>query len=427
MLVACLVVFIGSALPSLPMAAEDTTSSSAPSNDPLILPSEPTPSRGGYFGGDSASSSLEPPPRTQIGDFALQSKASFSTVYDDNIEADDEERDEDIFFSFAPSVRAQSLYARHSLGFGASGRAATALKNGSEDFFDWRVGADGRLDLSRQNKINAAIGFSQDTEDDEAIDAEDNQDDLRLHVIDASLSYDVKGDSIGYSIGSNVSRLDAEGSDFDDRDRTTLGVRASASYALSDRLSVSLGPSYRYSTFDEDVADDGEGRDAQVINAQIGGNYKASRTIDTSASVGYSYATFDDSDREDDDSFVGNIGLVWNAGAGTSLRLQASQSLDLTVVDDADSRTTTTGSATLSHRLKLGSRSAISSFLAYSINEFSDLDRTDHNFSTGLGYAYRLTENVFFNADYRFSRRNSDDNDADFYRNLISLGLSVTY
>ncbi len=423
----CLTSLIGVTLLVLPGKAQEASSSYEPPIDPLNVPQQPASSRSGYFGSGDVTAALEPPARTKIGDFALQSRATFSTVYDDNIEADDDQRDEDVFFSFSPAIRAQSLYARHSLGFGASATAADALKNDPEDFFDWRVGADGRLDLSNQSKVNAAVGYSHDTEDDEAIDAENNRDDLSFHLFDASVSYDVRGDTIGYIIGSNISRLDAEGSDFDDRDRTTLGVRASASYALSDRLSVSAGPSYRYSTFDEDVADDGDGRDAEIISAQIGAGYKASRTINTRAAIGYSYATFDDPDREDDDSAIGSIGLTWDAGYGTTLQLGASQSLSLTVVDNADSRKTTTGSAVLSHRLKLGSRSAISSSLSYRVSEFSDLDRTDHNIGASLGYGYRLTEHFFFSASYRFSRRNSDDNDADYYRNLISLGLSVAY
>jgi len=427
MLCLCLASLIGATLFASPGEAEEASSSNEPPINPLNVPPEPTPSRGGYFESGATTSALEPPARIQVGDFALQSRATFSTVYDDNIEADDDERDEDVFFAFSPTIRAQSLYARHSLGFGASATAADALKNDPEDFFDWRVGADGRLDISRQSKVNAAVGYSFDTEDDEATDAEDDQDNLSFHLFDASVSYDVQGDTIGYSIGSSVSRLDAEGNDFDDRDRTTLGVRAAASYALSDRLSVSLGPSYRYSAFDENVADDGDGRDVEIISAQIGAGYKASRTISTSASVGYSYATFDDPDREDDDSGIGNIGLTWNPGYGTTLQLRAAQSLDLTIVDDADSRTTTTGSALLSHRLKLGSRSVISSSLSYRVSEFSDLDRTDQNIGASLGYGYRLTEHFFFSAGYRFSRRNSDDDDADFYRNLISLGLSVSY
>ena len=423
----CLLSLIGGFFPILSVAAEEKSTSPGGPPNPLDASPEPIVSQGGYFQSNDASLPLQPRARMQIGDFALLSRAELAAVYDDNIEADDDERDEDIFFAFSPSIRAQSLYARHSLGFEAGGTAAEAVKSDNEDFFDWRIGADGRVDLSERRKINAAIGYRHDTEDDEAIDAEENREDLSFHLIDGGLSYNVQGDAVGYSVGTSFSRLDAEGSDFDDRDRTTLGARASASYAFSDRLSLFAGPSYSYSTFDEDVADDGDGRDAEVISAQIGAGYKASRTINTSASIGYSYAAFEDPDRKDTDSAIGSIGLTWRPGHGATLQLRAARTLGLTVVDDADSRKTTTGAAILSHRLKLGSRSAISSSVSYQVSEISDLDRTDHHVGASLGYGYRLTEHLFFNAGYRFSRRDSDEDDADYYRNQISLGLTVVY
>ena len=410
-----------------PVGAQETASSAEQLPNPLDPVQEPIPSRGGYLESGDATKALQPPVRNKVGDFALRTRATFATIYDDNIEADDSERDEDVFFLFSPAIQAQSLYARHSLGLEASGTATEAIKNDNEDSFDWRVGADGRVDLSKQRKVKAAVGYRHDTEDDEAIDAEGNREDLSFHLLDASLSYDVRGEVVGYSLGTSVSRLDAEGSDVDDRDRTILRTNASASYAFSDRLTVFLGPSYSYSIYDEEVADDGEGRDAEIVSAQVGAGYKASRTINTSASIGYSYAAFEDPDREDDDSVIGSIGLTWDAGYGTTLQLRGSQTLGLTVVDDADSRRTTTGSAILSHRLKLGSRSAISSSLAYQVSDFSDLDRTDQNISANLGYGYRLSEYLFLNTGYRFSRRFSDDDGADYYRHQISLAVSVIY
>lgn len=60
--------------------------------------------------------------------------------------------------------------------------------------------------------------------------------------------------------------------------------------------------------------------------------------------------------------------------------------LDLAAIDDEDIRITTTGSAILSNRLKLGNRTVLSSFLSYRVSEVSDLDRTDHDLAVGLGY-----------------------------------------
>ena len=424
LLAACLASIIPFILQAQSAVAEEEDSDAV---NPLNPTPVQTPTRSGNFGNEDASQALEPPARLRVGDFALKSRVSFSTVYDDNIEADDDERDEDIFFSLSPSVRAQSLYARHSIGFDAGATAATALKNEPEDIFDWRVGADGRLDLSKQDKVDAAVSYRNETEDDESIDADDDQDDILIHLFDASIGYRHAGQTVGYSLGTNVARRDGDSRVFDDRDRTTLGLRASTSYAFSDRVSLFLGPSYSYAIFDEDVAEDGEGRNSQIINLLIGGSYKASRTISTNASIGYAYTTFDDSDRDDDDSAIGNIGLTWDAGAGFRLRLGASQSLGVTIVDGEDTRKTTTGFARLGHRLTLGSRSAISSSITYRISDYSDFDRTDRDLGASLSFGYRLTEHAFFNAGYRFSRRDSDEDDAEYYRNLISLGVSLSY
>ncbi len=395
--------------------------------DPLSQPEAPVSTRSGYLESGGVPASLQTPGRLRVGDFIIKPSAGMSVVYDDNVEADDDRRNEDIFLTFSPAVRARSTYARHGIGFFAKGTAATTVKDSSEDFFDWRIGADGRLDLSRRSRINASVGYTRETEDDEAIDAGDARKDAVINVIGAKIGYDVDQRVIGWRLGTSLSRLDYNGSEFADRDRTTLGLSAAARYKHSERLTLSAGPSYSYATFDDDVADDGDSRDAHSLTMQVGGIYQASQTIATTAAIGYSLSFFDDPDRKDADSIVGNLGLTWNAGAGTTLRLAATRSLGLTIVDNADSRTTTTGSATLSHALKLGARSALTSSLAYSISRISDLDRTDHNVAASLGFAYRLSEHAFFNSGYRFSRRNADGSAADYYRNLISLGVTVAY
>ncbi|MEZ5935061.1 MAG: outer membrane beta-barrel protein [Alphaproteobacteria bacterium] len=384
-------------------------------------------SQSGYFGGGSVPPSLQPDSRLRIGDFALSAQTAFGMLYDDNVDADDDERDEDVFLTLSPSVRAQSIYARHSLGFGAGATAGTALKDTGDDFFDWRIGADGRIDLSRKSKLSAAVGYTRDVEDDEDIDAEDASGDTPIHNIDASLGYDVSGERVGFGVGGSVSRRDVEGDDFADRDRTAYGLNASVRYKWSEDLSISGGPAYRYSTFDEDVADDGDSRDAEEYSFQIGAGYRASRTISTRAAIGYSILTFEDPDRDNDDSATGSAGLTWAPGNGTTLDLEASRSLGISIADNEDARTTTSGSATLAHSLSLGSRSAITSSLGVSVTHVSDLDRTDKGLVAGLTYGYRLAEHAVFTASYRFSQRDSEDEEADYYRNLLSVGVTVSY
>ena len=60
-------------------------------------------------------------------------------------------------------------------------------------------------------------------------------------------------------------------------------------------------------------------------------------------------------------------------------------------------------------------------------SDFVDDDRTDYNFSAQLGYSYSLLQNVALNLSYRFSQRFSDESDDEFYRNLVSVGLSASF
>lgn len=398
-----------------------------PLPDPLSEPERQSLHQSGYLGGGNVPPSLQEPSRFSVGDFALRAKASTGLVYDDNVEADENARDEDIFLTLSPSVRAQSTYARHSLGIGAGATAGTALKNSTDDFFDWRIGADGRIDLERRSTIDASVSYSQDTEDDEDVDSEDDDGDTPIHNIDASLGYDVQGEKIGIGGSGTISRLDVEGDDFDDRDRTAYGLNGRVRYQWSEDLTLSGGPSFRYSAYDDDAADDGDGRDALEFGLQTGAGYRYSRTITTRASLGYALVSFSDSDREDQSRLTGSAGLTFAPGNGLTLDLQARRSLGLSIEDNEDTRTSTNGSATLAHRLKLGSRSALSSSLALGITRFSDLDRTDKNLLAGVTFAYRLAESAFLSTSYRFSLRDSDEADADYYRNLISIGLTVSY
>jgi len=405
--------------------AEDEEADPPP--DALVEPESSTFSESGILGGGSVPPSLLTPDRLQIGNFSLSGQAAFATVYDDNVEANDDERDEDVFLTFSPSVSAQSLYARHSLGFNAGATAGTALNDSTDDFLDWRISADTRLDLSRRKRIDAAVGYSLEVEDDEDVDAEDGDDDVPVQNLDAAIGYSADGDRLGYSIGTRIERVDFTEDDFDDRDNTAVNIDATLRLRWSERLSFSAGPSYRHISFDEDVADDGEDRDANQYGFRIGAGYRLGRAIRAQASLGYSQLNFDDSDREDRDSATASAGLAWSPGYGATLNLGVSRSLGISIIDGEDSTVRTTGSATLSHRLPIGSRSELTSSLGLSVSRLSDFDRTDLNLLAGVTYGYRLTDFAFFTSSYRFSQRTSDDDDTEFYRNLISLGVTLRY
>ena len=79
------------------------------------------------------------------------------------------------------------------------------------------------------------------------------------------------------------------------------------------------------------------------------------------------------------------------------------------------------------HQSAVDRASAILGRVDFNRSDFVDDDRTDYNFSAQLGYSYSLLQNVALNLSYRFSQRFSDESDDEFYRNLVSVGLSASF
>ncbi len=392
-----------------------------PPVDPLLPAPPPATARGAIFSAAAMPPELVESAGLRVGNFAIRPSASASALYDDNVNAADQARDEDVLLGLTAGLRAQSLYARHALGFSGSTTAATGIKSQADDLLDWVIGADGRLDLSRQSSLGGNLGYTRERQDANAIDGPD----ATIDQISSGLGYDYRGQVIGWHLGGTLARTEAEEAAFAELDRTIYGLQASASYRLSDRLALFAGPSFAHAAYDEAVAADGEGRDSDQISASIGASYRVSEAVQASGSIGYARTRFDDPDQDDAGSLIGNAGLAFRLGSATRLGLNASRSLQVTTLAEASSRTVTALGATLSRQV--GSAATVSLGADYRHSDFNDLERSDDDLGASIGYARRLSEHLSLNASYRFSRRLSDDAADEYYRNQILVGLGVAY
>ena len=58
-------------------------------------------------------------------------------------------------------------------------------------------------------------------------------------------------------------------------------------------------------------------------------------------------------------------------------------------------------------------------------DDFEGTGRTDNTWSAGAGATYLVNRNLSLDASYRYSKRDSDDNDAEFTRNIVLLGITA--
>lgn len=366
----------------------------------------------------------------QVGQFAILPSVAVSGAYDDNRNASDSDREDDFGANLSGRIRAESLFERHSLGLEVNAALRDIDDGVDQDSFDWNSRVDGRLDLTPRSSLSGAVRFTRGTESVESPEARDVTTDATeeptITDVAGTVAYSQSLRRLRWRIGGGISRLDAEDGDAAaKRDRTTYSVSPGADYAISNRVGVFTNARYRRN--DYDLADEGGSRDSHVVEGNVGTRFGLGRTFSARLGVGYLGAFFEDDERDDEHSptVSASLGGAISLDRVTQLRLGLDHTTDLTTVEDAALVTTSTASSSITR--SLSPTSAILARVSLRRGDYLDLDRTDYDLVAQVGYSRILVRNVALNLGYRYSQRFSDDDENEFYRNIVSLGLSAHF
>ena len=366
----------------------------------------------------------------QVGRFAVSSGVDVAATYDDNVAATNDNREDDITGNAGASVGAQSQFERHSLGFSAGasiGNPHDNLNQNTVDRLSIASGVNGRLDLTRRSSLSAEANFArgaQNPEDEEA----GAQEQPTITTGSGAVAYRQRFNRLGWELATGATRREADdGDEASQQDRTSYTISPGVDYALSRGVTLFADTAYGINNYDH--SGEGGSRDSQTVRADVGAEWGLGRTLSARLGVGYTGVFFEDSERDDRHVPTVTAGLGGAYGINldrlTLLRLGFAHSTDQTTEDEAALVTRTGVFAAINRPLTRAS--AILGRVDFNRSDFVDDDRTDYNFSAQLGYSYSLLQNVALNLSYRFSQRFSDESDDEFYRNLVSVGLSASF
>ena len=420
-------------------AAQDVGASGPVPRSADILPLRPFEPRGTGLG-------------YRVGRFIVQPVVATGLAYDDNINADNDDRVDDFIWVGAVGARAQALLRRHAFGFDAVAGTSRYFQNSSESDVSWRVGADGRLDLTRRSQLAARVDYTRAEESRESVDRDSDADDSVFHQINSRVTYDQRFTRTTFALALDANRTDFEDSGEADRDRWRFRVAPSVSYDIRPRLRGDLSPSYARTAYDTED-DAGRDQDEEQYEVQAGLSYTVSPRLSTRGFVGYSWFRPADDEEDDEEGVIFGGSLTYAVGERTtaslaarrtirddtsltftgnlshafdnrtSVGLSASRSFQDTNVSGATSRTTTSVSGNV--RRAIRSDMALTASTGASRTDYEGINRTDDSIFARLGYDWAFAQNVTFNAFYRYSQRFADQADNDFYRNIVFIGVTV--
>lgn len=369
----------------------------------------------------------------RAGAFLIYPQLQLETGYDSNVFARKDDVEDDFVAIVAPRLTAASQWSRHSLSFDAGGEAAFYKDHTSNNYQDFDVGTEGRLDVTRNDIVTGElrVGRGHDDRDDPDDQADAGSDITQYYVGNGRLGYRHNFNRIYTAVRGDLTRydyLDDGDINNDDRDynRYLTGLRVG--YIVSPRFDVFVDGAYRWVRYDETPNDAGEDRNNKGYVLRAGTGIDITSILFGEVYAGYTAIEYDDSNLENVNSPIAGGQLTWNVTELTSVIFGVTGEVRETTVtnnqgDEASGRLHSDASINVWHELLRNV--LLNGYAQYIRDDFEGIARTDNTYRVGGGVRYYLNRRFSIDGGYTFTTRDSDETDNDYDRHQIMLGLTA--
>lgn len=367
----------------------------------------------------------------RAGTFLVFPSLTVQGGYDDNVYATNDDEQDDFFATVRPEVEARSDWNRHQLDLGVAAESGTYLEEDDNNYLDFFSNAAGRVDITRDSALTGALQFNRLHEDRDSPDALGEGQEITTYTQPtARLSYRQNFNRLFAIVGTDFTRYDYEDSDDvneDDRDRNQYQGRLRTGYQVSERLAGFAEGIYEVRDYDQTPNDQGFNRNSDGYIVRGGVEVDFTGILFGEAALGYSHREYDDDDLNSVGGLNGAAGLTWNVTRLTSVIFTAEADIKETTVDfegdEASARFDKGFSVDVTHELL---RNVLLNGNAdYTRSDFEGTSRSDDIFGLGAGVSYLINRNLSLDATYRWSKRESDDGDAEYTRNIVLVGVTA--
>lgn len=327
----------------------------------------------------------------RAGTFLVYPRVDLGVTYDDNVFAAEADEIADAAYSVSPQITAESNWSRHELQITAAGQFYKYQDLSDEDYNEFRLYAQGRLDVRRDTNATGVLSYQKAIEP-RGSSAYLTATQSPIEYTNASASFAGVRDFNRVRVSGNlgVSELDYddgvsfEGAvidqDFRDSNQTSATVRLDYAYSPSTALFGEVG----FSQLDYDVV--GGSRDSDGVRLLAGVNFELSNLVTGEISAGYITRAFEEGVADDIDQFAYRASVNWyptelvTVAVGGETQINDSGLLN-TPAYVADTVRVQVDYEPLRNLI-------VSGVADYSRASFQDLDRSDDRFGLGVSATY---------------------------------------
>jgi hypothetical protein len=373
----------------------------------------------------------------RIGSFILYPNLTLGEAFNSNILGTKTSPLSDFISSIQPSVDLKSDWNNNALNFHADDSLQKYAEHPDQDYNDYTLSSDGRIDVQRDTQLFGGIGYSVRHEPVYSPNNPGVISPLLTTIIPEQYSDLAANAAVQKTFNRLSIRLDANYDKFDFANVTSAtGVPVEmhlenynqelltfkTSYEIAPLRTVYVLGTYDWRNYEFPVDLTGVNRTSQGYTAAAGFSYDLTGITFLDLYAGYLRQNYI-APLVDAAGPTGGAKLTWNVTRLTTVTATAARGVAETILPGASSYLATTAQLRVDHELLRNL--ILDGNVGYEGDQFQGVSRTDKYYSAGVSAKYLINRHFWVSLGYTFLARNSTDSAVDFNQSIVLLSFSA--
>ena len=354
----------------------------------------------------------------RAGGFIFYGDVDAQETYNSNVFYTPSDEKNDFITSVNPSIDLKSNWNVHALNFHADADQVTYARFHQNNYFDYSLSTDGRLDIYNDARMYGGVGYAvrhlplyspnnvpntqapiqySDLSGNLAGEKEFNRLGFRLDAnYDAYRYWDAV---LTPAAGGGISRQSLE--DYDDK---RVGLKTS--YELVPGRSVYLLTAGDWRDYKNSIDLTGVNRTSHGYTVAAGARYDLTGITFIDGYIGYRQQFYDDAALKTLSGPAAGLQITWNVTRLTTVTGSVTRDIQETVVSGSSGYFATLAQVKVDHELLRNL--LLNANVGYENDDFGGISRSDDYYLAGAGAKYLINHNFWISGGYNFAHRESN-------------------
>ena len=368
----------------------------------------------------------------RMGSFKLLTELALPIGYTDNLFASESGEQSDFKYGVEPRIELRSEWSRHAFRVGVDSTHMRHRDFSKEDYDDWQIFSDGRLDVGAEASLFGRVSVSQRQEDRGAANSFSAGETADYQVYELSGGWSQPFGRFEVRLNGGVSDYQFESIDamealpiaVDDRDRVVTRGEARLSYQVQPEYRVFLRSAYNHQKYDH-APENGISRDSSGVEYSLGADLELTELIFGDAYVGYYRQRYDASNFDDRDGLGLGANLYWNPTTLTTVHLAVGRSVQESILPGAAGYLSTDTALELQHELLRNLSLLAGARLV--VRDYSGIEREETLRQYHLAASYMANRNLSVRWRVAYRDQEGDGGGRQFTQTLVEQHIVLQF